>query len=138
MKITQLIIIVCSLAIFTISCGAGKPDAESDLVGGTWELTSLNGTDPLEDHRPTLEFKVEEVSGNTGCNHYGGSYQIQGDTIRFEDLNNTEMACQDPAGIMEQEQVYMELLRTANRIELTDGELIIFIDLRPILRFSKE
>jgi heat shock protein HslJ len=53
------------------------------------------------------------------------------------DLANTEMACLDPAGIMEQEVEYLEALRSATGFSLIDGELQISGAEGAVLVFSQ-
>jgi heat shock protein HslJ len=138
MKTLRLLFAVCCLTMLLTACTTRSPNAESNLEGETWVLVNLNGSDPLEGRQLILQFDSGQVSGNGGCNQYGGSYQITGEAIRFYDLFSTEMACMDPEGIMKQEQIYLELLQTANRFELVDGELIFFVDQQPILRYNRE
>jgi heat shock protein HslJ len=111
---------------------------QSDLEGTVWALMTYNDTIPIAGARPTLQFEDGQVSGNASCNHYGGSYEIEGDTIRFGDLFNTEMACLEPEGVMEQEQKYLEMLRSAQRFEMDDGVLRIHTASGGTLTFEKE
>jgi len=138
MKIQKYLWIVCCLVFLLSACIDGHSTGGAILEGSVWVLTDLNGSEPLEGQHPTLEFKAGQISGNTGCNHYGGSYQVEGDSIHFEGIYSTEMACPSPEGIMEQEQVYLDLLRMVNRFELENGELILLVDQGPIMRLSKE
>lgn len=111
---------------------------QSDLKGTAWALITYNDTIPIADAQPTIQFEDGQVSGNASCNHYGGSYEIKGDRIHFGDLFNTEMACQAPEGVMEQEQKYLETLRSAQRFEMDDGVLRIYTDSGITLTFEKE
>jgi heat shock protein HslJ len=129
---------IAVLAGMLSACVGSTPSIEPDLEGGTWVLTDLNGVDPLETRRPTLEFEAGQVSGNTGCNHYGGSFTLQGNAIQFEGLFSTEMACLDPAGMMEQERVYLDLLKSADRLVLTDGVLTLYAGSNQILTFEMQ
>jgi hypothetical protein len=83
-----------------------------------------------------LQFDAGQISGNNGCNQYGGTYQIEGNSIRFDGIYSTEMACLDPDGLMDQERVYLELLRVADQFELGDGVLTFFAESNPILVFE--
>lgn len=47
-------------------------------------------------------------------------------SITFEGIYSTEMACQEPEDIMDQERAYLEMLNAAQSFELTDGTLTIF------------
>ena len=106
------------------------------LTGSTWILTAFYDQKPIDDSQPTLQFDDDQVSGTTGCNHYGGTYQINEDTIKIEDVFSTEMACLDPQGLMDQEQLFLEILRDAIKFSLTDGELVLSTDDERYLRFS--
>ena len=108
----------------------------AQLSGETWVLTTFNNQQPISGHQPSLQFDTGQISGNTGCNHYGGTYQIEGDSIRFEGIYSTEMACLDPEDLMEQERVYLDLLRVADQFELADGVLMFSAESNPILVFE--
>jgi heat shock protein HslJ len=106
------------------------------LTGSAWILTSFNDREPVSDYQPTLQFEADQVSGTTGCNNYGGTYQINGDTIKLEGVFSTEMACLNPEGLMDQEQLFLETLRDVVKFSLADGELILSADGERYLRFS--
>lgn len=110
-----------------------EPDIQ--LAGTAWTLVSLDGQPPLEGSRITLTFTDKEIRGVAGCNHYGGRYRQEGSHLAVEALFQTEMACFDPPGVMEQEQHYLETLarvtayRTVGRdlwLETRDGARLIF------------
>ena len=125
MKIRYINLPIIFFALLVSACTGSNPSSTVDLEDHTWVLTDLNGIDPLDGHRPTLEFKANQVTGNTGCNHYGGSYHIEGDTIRIEDLFYTEMACLDPAGIMEQETAFLSLLQSVGAYTINGNNLTL-------------
>jgi heat shock protein HslJ len=101
-------------------------------------LTSLNGKGPLAGTEITLSFEDGKVSGSAGCNTYFGAYKVEGeDKLTFSDLANTEMACLEPEGIMEQETQYLGTLRGATGLRLSDGELQIFSAGGGVLVFSR-
>ncbi|MBI9047562.1 MAG: META domain-containing protein [Anaerolineaceae bacterium] len=136
MKTTKIILIFFNFLFLVSACAGFSPSDETNLTDEIWELTNLNGTDPIENHKPTIQFEAGQVSGNASCNHYGGGYQIKGETISFEALYSTEMACLDPIGVMEQEQIYLELLRAATHFKLVDGSLTIFTESGQLLIFE--
>ncbi|UEG62633.1 META domain-containing protein [Stutzerimonas chloritidismutans] len=53
--------------------------------------------------------------GNAGCNHWFGSYERDGQQIRFSNLGSTRKMCAEE--IMEQEHHFLDLL---NRVERWD------------------
>jgi len=110
----------------------------SQLSGETWVLTTSNNQQPISGHQPSLQFEVDQFSGNTGCNHYGGTYQIEGDSIHFEGIYSTEMACLDPEDLMDQERDYLDLLGVVDKFELANGVLTFFVESNPILVFETQ
>ena len=118
MKISKYMLILCSLLFLLNACIRSSDVGVVDLEGRTWVLTSYNDIQPIVGHQPVLEFETDQISGTTGCNHYGGTYQIAEESVQFEGIFSTEMACLDPEGLMEQEQVYLGLLRAINRFEI--------------------
>ena len=115
-----------------------EPASEEATLGGTeWVLTSLNGNSPVEDSTITLAFHNEdEISGNAGCNYYGARYITSGNdsSISARGIDKTDMDCDVPEYVMQQEDAYFEALRNAaayrvmgDRLEIKDtaGETIL-------------
>ena len=126
---------IITLTLLFSGCVDGNAIGETNLEGRTWFLTKYNGSEPLYNHQPTLQFEAGQVSGNTSCNHYSGKYQVEGDSITIDNLSHTEMACLSPEGVMEQERIYLELLGAAQRYELENSKLTIFTDSQQTLVF---
>ena len=114
---------VSVLTLALASCTGGNQD---NLRGTNWVLNEIHGVQPMHGTVLTIEFAEEQISGNAGCNHFGGNYTIDGETIWLESIYSTEMACMEPEGAMDQEQVYLEALRSAVRFTQTETELVIF------------
>jgi heat shock protein HslJ len=138
MKPLSITITITFFMILLSSCTQSSREVQPALEGTTWILTSYNNKRPIEGTQPTIQFKDSQVSGKASCNHYGGNYQVKGNAINFDGLFNTEMACQDPEGVMEQEQTYLKLLKAAQRFELVDGSLTIFSGSQDTLTFEKQ
>jgi heat shock protein HslJ len=118
---TLLIFIVGVATMFMlVSCTASTTD---DLQDTAWELNSLSGTDLIPGSTITLAFSGDALSGSAGCNQFGGSYEISGDTLLIRDLFATEMACAEPIGILEQEQAFLTALRAVDSYQLGTGRL---------------
>jgi heat shock protein HslJ len=138
-KIMKLPINSITIMIFATilsACAVNSPTSAPNLEGVTWVLTGYNQTRPIAGTQPTIQFTEDQVSGNAGCNHYGGNYQIQNDAIHFDAIFSTEMACQDPAGVMDQEKTYLALLRSADRFKLADGVITLFSGPDQVLTFE--
>jgi len=87
-------------------------------VTGSWDATSfLQGdavSSPLPGTKVTAEFKDDgTLTGSAGCNTYHSTYKATGGTITIDPPSATEMACTGPAGVMEQEQAYLDALPRA-------------------------
>ncbi|HEX5619755.1 MAG TPA: META domain-containing protein [Solirubrobacteraceae bacterium] len=76
-----------------------QPDAVSSLVAGT-EITA-----DFDD--------AGKLTGSAGCNTYSGTYETDGAKITIGEVSATEMACDGPDGVMEQEQAYLSALPLA-------------------------
>ncbi|HSK88018.1 MAG TPA: META domain-containing protein [Anaerolineales bacterium] len=104
----------------------GTPGAEATLENTPWSLVSFGPSEtesPLvEGSTITLILTEGQAGGTGGCNAYGGVYQIEADTVSFDQLTRTEIACADER-VTEQEQRYFQALESAGRYEL-DGNLL--------------
>lgn len=88
------------LLLLAAACHRGQagPQALQDV---TWTATTINGS-PVISPAPQLRFNGTTVSGNTGCNYWGRSYSVQGDTLVWKDdgsVNNK--GCADANGAQE-------------------------------------
>lgn len=69
---------------------------------------------PIAYYTLTAEFGANDnLSGNSGCNTYNGPYRVTGDQIEIGPLATSRMACSEPAGVIEQEALYLAALETA-------------------------
>lgn len=89
--------------------------AEPDqaLVGPTWTLSSIITGDAVSSVPAgvvaTLVFNADgSVAVNPGCNSGGGTYLVEGDSLRFGDIVTTRMACLGP--IMDVEAAVLDVL----------------------------
>ena len=102
-----------------------------DLAGSSWEVIAYNNgkeavVSVIIGTEITADFGEDgQLTGNAGCNNYFASYETEGDKISIGPAGSTEMGCSEPEGIMEQEQLYLAALQTANtyRIEGLDMEM---------------
>ena len=118
------IVSLAFLLIMLTACSA-FPGANDSLEGTHWELYAYSKARPIEGSTITISFEDGQVRGSSGCNSYGGEYQVYGDKIEFRMLMSTLMACVDSA-MMEQETTFMQFLGDAQRFEMIDGQLQVF------------
>lgn len=133
MKAIKFTVAIYIIAMLLTACGgSGMVDQSASLDGTSWVLTAFNKNRPLVGREPTILFKDGQASGTTGCNSYGGGYQLKGDLISFDAMVMTEMWCEDVA---EQESAYLQLLGQAERYAVVDGVLTIFCGPQQTLTF---
>ena len=128
--------VILGMLVFT-GCSRFMGINQGPLKDTSWQLVSFAGNAPLEGSGMTAHFSSKEIQGNASCNHYFGGYKIKGDQISLSGLAWTEMACLDPEGIMEQEQVVMGLLSKAAEFRVTGDTLKITTSSGEILIFER-
>lgn len=102
------------------------------LTGTEWRLVSFGpaGSEASLVAGTTVTLKFGEdgrAGGSTGCNSYGGTYQIRGDNISFSRLISTKRACLDQ-NANQQESRFLSALEAANRFRLSSNRLTILSD----------
>ncbi|MDE4907867.1 META domain-containing protein [Methanogenium marinum] len=104
---------------------------ETELNGTEWMLTGYNnglwGFVSVEDGTSvTATFsESNQISGNSGCNSYSGTYTVTGDAITIGPLAMTEMYCMDPEGVMDQEGAYLAAVQAAASYRVDPGDLTL-------------
>jgi heat shock protein HslJ len=127
MNRNRIAILILLIALIGLSACGGASGLTLD--GTSWELESMAGMALIEGRSITLNFDVDEVDGNAGCNHYFGGYTLnRAGGLQFGMIGMTEMACLDPEGIMQQESTYLSYLgtivkavREGNQLRLQDA-----------------
>jgi putative lipoprotein len=107
-----------AMILLAASCSAGG--GGPSLWGTKWVATSIAGQPVRPPGRVTLSFADGRVSGNGGCNSFGGEVKISGGTLSWGGLAATRMACMED-GLMQQESAYLLLLERTVRFELQSG-----------------
>ena len=115
--------------IFALLCfnsctrvGIGDTDALADTE---WQLVFIRKTTPIKGTTINISFENDEIRGTSGCNTYFGSYEIEGEKIKFNEIAMTEMACLDPEGVMQQEQDYLSFLSEVVLFSIEGNQLIL-------------
>lgn len=86
-------------------------DGTSASLTGTWKLVSYGDPANPTPAAPEVDTYVifgedGTISGNAGCNNFGGDYKVHGDKITFGFISSTLMMCADPA-IADQESAVL-------------------------------
>ncbi|MBE9126602.1 MULTISPECIES: META domain-containing protein [unclassified Coleofasciculus] len=100
--------------------------AIANLDNQRWLLSSYRGRDVLPNTEITATLADGRMTGSAGCNRYGAFYGMNGKGLIFDRIEFTEMACQQPEGIMEQEQNYLQALQSVTRYRLRRNRLMFF------------
>ena len=103
-------------------------DGASAIVG-KWTATSYYTGTAIQSVEVgstlTVDFRDGQVSGESGCNSFGGPYEVQGTTIKLGPFRSTLKACTDPV-LQTQEQKYLAALGLAASYEVTATTLQLF------------
>lgn len=141
-QITQLLLATTSFAITGdqlslqqgSSMGLTLTDNSVDLADSAWTVTNYNNgneavVSPILDTTVTLTFAPDgSLSGSAGCNSFFGSYQLDESNITIGSIGSTEMFCESPEGLMEQEAAVLAALPTAATWEIMGDQLWIRSD----------
>jgi heat shock protein HslJ len=105
------ITMLLAFALTLPACGSGT---SANLTGTSWTLTSWGSGGAQNPAAPGVETSLVfgndgQVSGNLGCNRFGGTYSVTNGKITFGNLMSTLMACQEPQ--MSQETHAFQVLR---------------------------
>lgn len=107
-------------------------ETPATLENTSWQLASFSASaiemPVIADSLITLEFGANgEASGSSGCNSYGGAYEVQDDTLLFSAIASTLMACVDE-DMMQQESDYLAALQVADRFVIAGDTLTLWYD----------
>jgi heat shock protein HslJ len=102
-----------------------------ELEGTDWLLVTYgpaeSPTAVLANAPITLSFDNMGELGGQACNHYGGTFTLDGRTLEVSQISQTLMACVDE-GVTEQESAYTAALQSANSIYRDGDQLVITYD----------
>ena len=91
-------------------------------------MQSLDGQELLQNTAITLKITEVGISGSSGCNLYGAKYTARSkDRIIIGEVAHTDMGCQTPAGVMQQEEGYLSALQKTTNYNV-DGENLFMLD----------
>jgi heat shock protein HslJ len=99
------------------------------LTGTDWVLEAYStGGDAISSviagTTITANFADGNVTGNAGCNHYGGQYSLDGTNLTVSSLFSTLMYCETP-GVMEQEAAFLGHLANVSSYRVEGDRLIL-------------
>lgn len=104
-----------------------------ELAGSSWLASFVNtgssdgtvSSSSIQAAQQSLVFDNQgKISGNAGCNNYFGSYQVEGNTLTFNEVGSTKMFCGD--GLMAEESAFLAALQEADTYKITGDSLQIY------------
>ena len=110
----------------------GAPDtpapSDSASLNGAWKLSSYGSADVMSSALPDAEAGLTfnddgTVTGNSGCNEFGGGYTVEGDQITFEEIVSTLKLCDEP--FMGQEEAMLQVLTDTATYQIDGSTLTI-------------
>jgi heat shock protein HslJ len=108
---------------------APAPAAPAAALEGTdWRLVDIGGqpspagADSTRHPGFTLLAEGRKVQGSAGCNRMTGTYQLEGQKLKFGPLATTRMAC--PA--MQTETAFLKALEATTRYEISGSSLTLY------------
>ena len=121
---------------------APSPGAENTGIEGIqWYLTEVGGSPvspTADDKQPhmLLDPSQKQATGFAGCNHFFGSYELDGSSLTFGPMGATRMACPDlETGL---ETSVFEALENTRKWKQSGGALLLLDGDEVLARFSQE
>ena len=92
-------LVIGLLAVLMLAACAGGSSAS---VEGQWKLVSYGPASSQTPAAPDVETSIEfnsdgNMTGNVGCNGFGGEYSVKGDQMEFGPVMSTMMYCEEIA-----------------------------------------
>ena len=113
--------VVLAAAALLLGCSTPAPS----LANTNWSLVSINGQPPIAGRALTLSFQADgRLVGDSGCNGYGGQYQVNGGSITVSQLASTLRACAEQP-LNDQESAFQKALNDAAQISLAGDQLTL-------------
>lgn len=123
--------------------GGGAQDGAASLTANPWELVSFTfgrgeGPPTVKGRDAVLRFATDgTLSGTTGCNSFGGTYEVDGPDLTIALGPITRRACTDPA-LTAQEQTLVTDLGKVTGYAVTDGTLELRVGDRTRFTYTAE
>ena len=101
------------------------------VINQNWVLSSLTKEgikkEPLAETEINLRFSADRLSGSAGCNRYFADYQTEGNNqLSITGPATTRMFCLQPAGVMVQEQDFIQLLSEVETYRVSLDQLTLY------------
>ncbi|MCL4857844.1 MAG: META domain-containing protein [Caldilineaceae bacterium] len=105
------------------------PPAPDMLTGTRWGVTQYNNfaggiVTLIPDTNISIDFGPDgQLNGNSGCNTFLGSYQVDGNNVIISAPGASSLLCPEPEGAMEQETAFLNALQSSATYRITGDTL---------------
>ena len=137
MKKTLITFSIALVTTIFTSCGTTKGvESIDELSAVTWQLTTINGhkvnTADYAKGVPVITFtKDNKVTGNGGCNGFGGSYNLNDEGgVNLSQLMSTKMFCEGGG-----ENEFMAALNKVNMSKIDKDKLVLLQGVEEVMTF---
>jgi heat shock protein HslJ len=95
------------------------------MLNNQWIIEHFNNPERFVESKNcyiNIDINIGNFSGSDGCNNINGKLKINADSISFENIISTKMACEK----MEQSNVFIKNISDANKYKIIGGELFLY------------
>jgi heat shock protein HslJ len=95
------------------------------MLNNQWIIEHFNNPERIVESKNcyiNIDLNAGNFSGSNGCNNINGKLKINGDSISFDNIISTKMACEK----MEQSNIFIKNLSDANKYKIIGGELFLY------------
>lgn len=137
----KLITLLSAGIIILLSCTSANKitSVQTPLYETNWSLKKMATDSGIEavNTKAFIKFDAlkQSAGGNGSCNSFGSNTSIEGDKISFKNIFSTKMYCVD---VQQTEDKYFNLLGKANRFEIKNNLLLLYLDKEVLLEFVAE
>lgn len=138
MKILPGALLSSLIALFLAVCvtPAFAVDAPASPEGVEWKLATLDGKPAAGGERaPTLKLEGKKASGFSGVNRFFGSFERDGEKLKFGALAGTKMAGPPEANALE--NAFLAALAATTQWRIEGGALELLNEGKVLARFTQ-
>ena len=121
------------VTLLLAGCTSINPGPQT-FEGTEWRVTAINGQVTPATDAYRMDFRDGRAGGRFGCNRFGGTFAVAGDTMTFGPMIATRMACPEPAMSFEargltvlQQRVRLQW-QSANRLTLANASGFVALE----------
>ncbi len=101
------------------------------LANTFWNLDAIvQGGSPspvIAGTQITAQFDANgALNGTSGCNSYSATYVVNGQSLAITSISGSKQLCEEPAGVMDQESLYLQLLSQVAKFSMDGSSLSLF------------